>query len=167
MSYSEHKELSADNPTTVAIVTVSDSRTEDTDSSGKLIQERLLAAGHSVVRKIIVRDEPEEIRDALRSGSSDCDVIIFNGGTGFSKRDSTFEVVSGKLQKTLPGFGELFRMLSFEEIGPGAMLSRATAGVFEDTIIFSLPGSTNAVSLAMDKLIVSELSHLVWEILRK
>jgi molybdopterin adenylyltransferase len=149
-----------------AVVTVSDTRTEETDTSGRLMVTRLSDAGHEVSDYRIVRDEPEQIAALLDELAPNVEVILFNGGTGISRRDTTFEAVTRKLEKTLPGFGELFRMLSFEEIGPAALLSRATAGVYRDTLVFSTPGSTNAVRLAMDRLIVDELHHFVWEILR-
>lgn len=167
MSTLEHERLSRDTPVRCAVVTVSDTRTEEDDRSGQRIVAMLGEAGHVVVAKHIVRDEPASIVTMLEDLAENTDVVIFNGGTGISKRDSTFEAVSARLEKVLPGFGELFRMLSYEEIGPAAMLSRATAGVFRDTIIFSTPGSTNAVGLAMEKLIVPQLKHLVWEIIRQ
>ncbi len=148
-------------------MTVSDTRTDEDDRSGHRIVSLLADGGHEIVAKHIVKDEPEQIVLMLDNLAVGADVIIFNGGTGISKRDSTFEAISAKLEKVLPGFGELFRMLSYEEIGPASMLSRATAGVFRDTIIFSTPGSTNAVGLAMEKLILPQLKHLVWEILRQ
>lgn len=149
-----------------AVVTVSDTRTEETDTSGRLMVSRLTDAGHEIIDYRIVKDEPERITALLDELAVVADVVLFNGGTGISRRDTTFEAVSRKFEKTLPGFGELFRMLSFDEIGPAAMLSRATAGVYRDTIVFSTPGSTNAVQLAMDRLITDELHHFAWEILR-
>lgn len=149
-----------------AVVTVSDTRTEETDTSGRLMVSRLTDAGHEIIDYRIVKDEPERITALLDELAVVADVVLFNGGTGISRRDTTFEAVSRKFEKTLPGFGELFRMLSFDEIGPAALLSRATAGVYRDTIVFSTPGSTNAVQLAMDRLITDELHHFAWEILR-
>jgi molybdenum cofactor biosynthesis protein B len=130
------------------------------------MQERLRAAGHQIVGYRIVRDEPDEIGRLLEesSGMPECDAILFNGGTGIAQRDTTFDVISRNLEKTLPGFGELFRMLSFEQIGAAAMLSRATAGVYRGRLVISTPGSSNAVALAMDRLIVPELAHLVYEV---
>lgn len=149
-----------------AVITVSDTRTEETDRSGRIMIESLEAAGHVVAHYAIVPDEPERIREQLELCASDerIDAILFNGGTGIASRDTTFDVLSRSLEKELPGFGELFRMLSWEEIGAAAMLSRATAGVFRGRILFSTPGSSNAVRLAMEKLIVPELGHLVYEI---
>lgn len=150
------------------ILTVSDTRTFETDTSGAAIRAALTQAGHDVVRYEVVQDEPAQIADLVRAFTSvGCQVIITNGGTGIARRDSTFEVIDGLLEKRLPGFGELFRMLSYNDIGPGAMLSRATAGVYGGTLIFCLPGSTAAVRLALDKLIMPELSHLVWETVRQ
>jgi molybdopterin adenylyltransferase len=167
MSFQEHRRLSRDTPARCAVITVSDTRTQETDLSGALIKARLAEAGHETVAYHIVADEPALIVSLLDTLADSVDVILFNGGTGISRRDTTFEALASRLEKTLPGFGELFRMLSYQEIGAGAMLSRATAGVFRDTLIFSTPGSTNAVRLAMDRLIVPELSHLLWEIVRQ
>ncbi len=167
MGYEEHSELSKDTPVRCAVITVSDTRTEETDKSGQLIKEIVDETGHTIAHYRIVPDEPALISDLLDSWSADVEVILLNGGTGISARDNTFEAVSDKLEKTLPGFGEIFRVLSYEEIGAGAMLSRAIAGLFRGTLVFSMPGSTNAVRLAMTKLIAPELSHLVWEIIRQ
>ncbi|MBI5153650.1 MogA/MoaB family molybdenum cofactor biosynthesis protein [Candidatus Poribacteria bacterium] len=152
-------------PVRVAIITVSDTRTETTDLSGARIRELLAAVGHHIAHYILIRDEPDHIRDEVvrLCGSGDCDVIILNGGTGIAPRDGTFEAISAVLDRTLPGFGELFRMLSWEEVGPAAMLSRAVAGLRGRTLIFSTPGSSNAVNLAMTRLILPELKHLVYE----
>lgn len=149
-----------------AVVTVSDTRTPETDRSGELIRGRLSSFEHQVIDYRIVRDEPAEIGPLLDelAGRSDCDAIILNGGTGIARRDTTYDVVSRRLEKRLDGFGELFRFLSYGEIGPAAMLSRATAGVYRDTLVVLTPGSTNAVALAMDKLVIPELAHMVYEI---
>jgi molybdenum cofactor biosynthesis protein B len=149
-----------------AVVTVSDTRTKETDTSGRIMIERLEAAGHTVVGYEIVQDEPHQIVAVLNRFAidPDCRAILFNGGTGIARRDTTFDVLAGRLEKTLDGFGELFRVLSYEEIGAAAMLSRATAGVYLGRLVFSMPGSSNAVALAMDKLIAAELSHLVYEV---
>ena len=167
MGYEEHKVLSRDTPVRCAVVTVSDTRTAEDDRSGGVIRAAVEQAGHEVAHYRIVRDEPSEIARTLEELTSECEAILLNGGTGISRRDTTIEVLESTLDKTLPGFGELFRMLSYSEIGPGAMLSRAMAGVYRETLIFAMPGSTNAVRLAMDKLIAPELSHLVWEIIRQ
>jgi molybdopterin adenylyltransferase len=149
-----------------AIVTVSDTRTPETDKSGAIIRDRLERAGHNVVGYSIVPDEPAQISMLLDQlcDRADCQAVIFNGGTGISTRDTTYDVIAGRLEKTLVGFGELFRMLSYEEIGAAAMLSRATAGVYRGRLVFSTPGSSNAVALAMDKLIANEIAHLVYEV---
>lgn len=150
-----------------AVITVSDTRTEETDRSGGLIRVRLDRVGHETVVYRIVPDNPALIQDAMKKLAGKVDVVLFNGGTGISKRDRTYEAVTALLDKELPGFGELFRMLSYEEIGAAAMLSRATAGLYQDTLFFSVPGSMDAVKLALDKLILPELKHLVWEVLRQ
>jgi molybdenum cofactor biosynthesis protein B len=149
-----------------AIVTVSDTRTPETDTSGALIRERLESAGHAVIDYRIVRDEPAEIGPALDElvVQTHCDAVIFNGGTGIARRDTTFDVIDARLEKRIDGFGELFRYLSYTEIGSAAMMSRATAGVYRGTIVLLTPGSSNAVRLAMDKLILPELTHMVYEI---
>lgn len=164
-SVQEHRE-SAPQRVGCAIVTVSDTRTAETDKSGQIMRERLEAAGHSIVGYRIVKDEPDQIGAILDGFCDDsaCRAILFNGGTGIARRDTTYDVIAGKLEKTLVGFGELFRMLSYEEIGAAAMLSRATAGVYRGRLVISTPGSSNAVSLAMDKLIAAELAHLVYEV---
>lgn len=144
-----------------AVVTVSDSRTEEDDTSGQLIQRLLREAGHEVELYRIVRDEPNQIAELLGAVPQTTQVIICSGGTGLAKRDSTYEAISTLLEKEIGGFGELFRMLSYEQIGAAAMLSRATAGVTRGRILFSLPGSTAAVELAMTKLILPELGHVV------
>ena len=150
------------------VLTISDSKTEETDTSGALIRELLAGAGHPVVGHAIVRDEPAQVVAAIREGCGNpaLRVFILTGGTGITSRDSTFEAVEALLDKRLPGFGELFRMLSFGEIGAAAMLSRAQAGVVQGRIVFSLPGSPNACRLALEKLIVPELGHLVREVSR-
>lgn len=164
-SVEEHREAAPDS-VGCAVITVSDTRTQETDSSGRLMIELLKAAGHDVAHYAIVPDDPEQIREQLELCASDehIDAILFNGGTGIASRDTTFDVLAAALEKELPGFGELFRMLSWNEIGAAAMLSRATAGVFRGRVLFSTPGSSNAVRLAMEQLIVPELSHLVYEV---
>lgn len=170
MGYTEHQQHAhAATPAGIrcGILTISDTRTPETDQSGKLIQEALTQTGHDVVRYELVHDEPARIVQYVRACAATCQVLITNGGTGIARRDSTFEAVDGLLEKRLPGFGELFRMLSYEDIGSGAMLSRATAGVYQQTLIFCLPGSSGAVRLALEKLILPELRHLVWETIRQ
>src|SRR5262245_55953022 len=146
-----------------AVLTVSDTRTLETDGSGRRIRELLEAAGHRIVGHAIVPDEPPRIRAELSTllAREDVEAVIVSGGTGLAPRDTTYEVVCGLLEKQLDGFGELFRMLSYQEIGAAAMLSRATAGVVRGRVLASLPGSTAAVELALEKLLVPELAHMV------
>lgn len=146
---------------TCGVITVSDSRTEENDTSGQLTQRLLREAGHAIELYRIVRDEPRLILNAIESAPGTTQAIICTGGTGLAKRDSTYEAISRLLEKEITGFGELFRMLSYEQIGAAAILSRATAGVAGQRIVFSLPGSTAAVELAMTKLILPELRHMV------
>ena len=150
------------------VLTISDSKTPESDTSGQLIRDLLMKAGHEVVRSAIVKDEPPQVQDVIRQGCEDSRVqaLILTGGTGITSRDSTFEAVEGMLEKRLTGFGELFRQLSYAEIGSAAMLSRAQAGVRKGRIIFSLPGSPSACRLALKKLIIPELGHLVREVSR-
>ena len=149
------------------VVTCSDSRDESRDESGRVLRELLEAEGHSVSGYRVIQDEPEAIRAMLEEARSvGARAVIFNGGTGIGRRDSTVETLQGLFEKTLPGFGELFRMLSFEEIGSAAMMSRATAGTYQGMILFSLPGSPKAVRLALRKLILPELGHAVRELTR-
>ena len=144
-----------------AVITVSDTRTPENDGSGRRIQDLLREHGHRVVDYRILQDEPERITTAIRSVGADAQAIIINGGTGLARRDTTYEAVSRLLDKEIAGFGELLRMLSYEQIGAAAMLSRATAGVVGQRVVFSLPGSTAAVELAMAKLILPVLGHIV------
>jgi molybdopterin adenylyltransferase len=164
MSHLEHK---AGAPASVGcyVITVSDTRTEQTDTSGRAIVELLTAAGHRIVGRTIVTDDPHLIRGAIKRQLENADVqaIITTGGTGITSRDGTYEVVSEILQKHIDGFGELFRMLSYEEIGSAAMMSRACAGLAGGRIVASLPGSEAAVRLALERLLVPELGHLVRE----
>ena len=148
------------------VLTVSDTRTDETDTSGGAIADLLTLAGHTVTGRRIVKDEPTHVRSAITEQlSSDpqtgAQVVLTTGGTGITSRDSTFEAIDGLLEKRLDGFGELFRMLSFEQIGAAAMMSRATAGLARGRIVISLPGSEAAVRLAMEKLVLPELGHLV------
>jgi molybdopterin adenylyltransferase len=164
MSSAEHR---ATSPASVRcyVITVSDTRTADTDTGGRAVAELLTAGGHVVVGRRIVKDEPAEVAAlvALNADSDHVDVIITTGGTGITRRDSTFEAIDGLLEKRLPGFGELFRMLSYQEIGAAAMLSRACMGTCRGKIVVALPGSENAVRLALTRLLVPELGHLVNE----
>jgi molybdenum cofactor biosynthesis protein B len=161
MSHQEHRQQAAGG-LQCAVITVSDSRTTDTDTSGRLMQEALTEAGHMIHAYCIVKDERDDIRRLLDHHILDAetDAILLSGGTGLSTRDGTYEVVRGRLEKELTGFGELFRYLSYDEIGAAAMMSRATAGVAGGTVIVSMPGSSAAVRLAMEKLILPELSHM-------
>ena len=165
MSHQEHK---AHGPASVAcfVLTVSDTRTPDTDTSGRAIRELLAAAGHRVAAHAIVRDDQEHVRDQVIARCRDAatQVIITTGGTGITSRDGTYEAVDSLLEKRLNGFGELFRVLSFQEIGSAAMMSRATAGTVQGRVIFALPGSENAVRLAMTRLIIPELAHVVQQV---
>ncbi|WP_310428250.1 MogA/MoaB family molybdenum cofactor biosynthesis protein [Chamaesiphon sp. VAR_48_metabat_135_sub] len=150
-----------------AVITVSDTRTPATDSSGELIQAVLKAAGHTIGRYRIIPDEPTLIGAELEAIVGIVPVIqaiVFNGGTGISPRDTTYDVIANALTKTLPGFGEIFRFLSYQDIGSRAIASRAIAGTYQHTIVFSLPGSKGAVQLGMEKLILPELIHLVTQI---
>ena len=165
MSHVEHKSRA---PASVAcyVLTVSDTRTPDTDTGGRAIRDLLEEAGHTVTGHASVRDEPAHVTATVRQqlDAGGARVILTTGGTGITSRDGTFEAIDGLLEKRLDGFGELFRMLSFEEIGAAAMLSRATAGTSSRTAIFVLPGSENAVRLAMTKLIVPELGHVMQQL---
>ncbi len=145
------------------VLTVSDTRTEATDTGGATIAALLAAAGHQVTGRAIVRDEAALVKGAIEQqlANGGVDAVITTGGTGITSRDTTFEAVSAMLEKTLDGFGELFRALSYQEIGAAAMLSRATAGLVAGRIVIALPGSEAAVRLAMEKLVVPELGHLV------
>jgi molybdenum cofactor biosynthesis protein B len=149
----------------VAVITASDTRGEAEDTSGAWLRQAATAAGHQVVHYRVVKDDPDAIRAALEEGRlAGAQVLLVNGGTGISPRDGTYEAVAGLLEKRLDGFGELFRMLSFSEIGSAAMLSRAVGGAWRGCALFSMPGSTPAVRLAFEKLIAPELSHLVREL---
>jgi molybdenum cofactor biosynthesis protein B len=167
MSHTEHR---AQAPTAIrcAVLTISDTRTEATDTGGGAIVALLEAAGHVVTGKTIVRDEPADVRFWIEReiAADDARILITTGGTGITARDGTFEVASAIIEKPLPGFGELFRMLSFQDIGPPAMLSRACAGRVGRAILVCLPGSEHAVRLAMEKLLLPELGHLVREATR-
>ena len=167
MGHVDHK-AAAPSSVRCFVLTVSDTRTEETDTGGRAVADLLLAGGHQVTGRRIVRDEPQMIRATIREqlASADVQAVIATGGTGISQRDTTFETISAMLDKRLDGFGELFRMLSYHEIGAAAMLSRASAGTAQGKIIFSLPGSENAVRLAMTKLIVPELGHVLREVAR-
>jgi molybdopterin adenylyltransferase len=148
----------------VGLITVSDSRTPDTDDNGRWLRERVAGAGGVVSGYRVVRDEPEEVRAAVDELVGEAQVVVVNGGTGVSRRDTTYDTLAAMLEKTLPGFGELFRMLSWDQVGAAAMLSRATAGTYRGAVVISVPGSPKAVALAWGKLIEPELAHLAWEV---
>lgn len=150
------------------VVTLSDSRRPENDTTGALIRESLQSAGHAVVGWCILREDPQVLRQGLEHllDQGDFDVVVVNGGTGVAPRDGAYDVLLGLYEKEIPGFGELFRSLSYAEIGSAAMLSRASAGVARDKLLFSLPGSTSAARLALEKLILPELGHLVGELHR-
>ena len=158
----EHKQQA---PRTVRcfVLTVSDTRTEDTDTGGRAVADLLVSAGHIVISRSIVKDDATRVRRAVETQleTDEVDVIITTGGTGITSRDSTYEAVDALLEKRLDGFGELFRMLSYEQVGAAAMMSRATAGLVRGRIVIALPGSEAAVRLAMEKLVVPELGHMV------
>lgn len=165
MSHAEH-EAQARTRVRCFVLTVSDTRTEATDTGGRAAADLLRAAGHDVIGRAIVRDEVDEIRGAIERqlANPDAEAVITTGGTGISPRDHTYEVVCGLLGRRLDGFGELFRALSYEQIGASAMLSRACAGTAAGRVVFALPGSEAAVRLAMERLVVPSLGHIVREL---
>ncbi len=161
----EHKEQ-APRQAGCIVITCSDTRTPESDTSGYRIMHMLRDAGHTVVFYQLVKDEPSKIKAAIKKAVANKKVqaIIINGGTGIAKRDSTFEAIEGLLEKKLDGFGEVFRYLTYQEIGSPAIMTRATAGTYKGRIIFSTPGSENAVRLAMEKLILPELGHILQQL---
>jgi molybdenum cofactor biosynthesis protein B len=168
-SSQRHRELAAAQVASVpiAIVTVSDSRTPETDVNRRYLIAELERMGHTLAAYRLIRDEPEQVGAVLDElAATEARLILFNGGTGIAPRDTTFDALSRKLEKVLPGFGELFRMLSYEQVGAAAMLSRATAGTYRGKLVISTPGSPAAVTLAWERLIAPELQHLAWEIVR-
>ena len=165
MSTDAHRAAAAaQGPIPVGLVTVSDTRTPETDENGLWLREQVEGGGNLVSGYRVVRDEPDEVRTALEALVSDARVVLFNGGTGVSGRDTTYDTLAALLEKTLPGFGELFRLLSYEQVGAAAMLSRATAGTYRGAVVVSVPGSPKAVRLAWEKLLAPELAHLAWEV---
>ena len=168
LSSERHKKhAAAKGPVALAVITVSDSRGPETDSNHQYLRAQIEAAGHRLVDYQLIRDEPDQVEAALEQlAAGEAQILIFNGGTGISPRDTTYDVLSRSLEKTLPGFGELFRMLSYEQVGAAAMLSRALAGVHRGRVVISTPGSPAAVRLAWEKLIAPEIQHLAWEITR-
>lgn len=167
-STNEHREKAKSLGTiTIAIVTVSDTRTAETDVNAKWLREQITGLGHEVSAYRLIKDEPDQVAAVLEElAATPARILLWNGGTGIAPRDTTYDVLSRKLEKTLPGFGEIFRMLSFEVVGPAAMLSRATAGVYKGKLVVSTPGSPNAVQLAWNRLLAPELEHLAWEVIR-
>ncbi len=168
MSTAEHRaEARAYGSIALAVLTVSDTRTRETDKSGQLIHALVADSEHHIAGYEIVRDEPHQIHAAIEAFcDSPAQAILTHGGTGITTRDQTCDVVATLLEKELPGFGELFRMLSYAEVGAAALLSRALAGIYRDRFIFCMPGSSNAVRLAMTQLILPEVQHLVRELNR-
>ncbi len=165
-STEQHRALAAaKGPVRVAIITVSDSRTPETDTNRQWLEAAIPEGGHEVSGYRLIRDEPADVKTVLDElADTEAQVLLFNGGTGISRRDTTYDVLSRNLEKVLPGFGELFRMLSYQTIGPAAMLSRAVAGTYRGKIVISTPGSPQAVKLAWTELIRGEMCHLAWEI---
>lgn len=164
MSHHQHR---AEAPTTVrfGVITASDTRGQAEDQSGHFLREAIATAGHGLAHYAVVRDEPEAIRAALTAAAAaGAEALVVNGGTGIAGRDRTYEAVAGLIEKRLDGFGELFRMLSFAEIGSAAMLSRAVAGTWGGRVVFSVPGSLAAVELAWEKLIAPEVGHVLREL---
>jgi molybdenum cofactor biosynthesis protein B len=168
VSVAEHKHH-APSPARVrvAVVTVSDTRTEATDEGGRIARDLAGGAGFEVVSKVILRDEPADVAAHVRALAGRADAILLTGGTGLSSRDTTVEALAASFDKTIDGFGELFRMLSFQEVGPAAMLSRAIAGTMGRAAVFLMPGSPAAVRLALERLILPELPHLVSQLSRE
>lgn len=164
MSHLEHKK-EAPQSVNCALLTVSDSRTEETDESGKLLKQKLLEGGHKVVYYTLLKNDSDAVKNTIEEllGNEEVKVIITGGGTGVSKRDITVETVSGIIEKRLDGFGELFRSLSFQEIGTASIMSRAIAGVTGGKVIICIPGSLGATKLAAEKIIVPEIGHMVRE----
>lgn len=168
MGAEDHRKQAGNKPVTVAIVTVSDTRTPETDKNKQYLEARLVELGHYIAAYRLIKDEPDQVAAVLDELAAlpDVQIILFNGGTGIAPRDTTYDVLSGRLEKTLPGFGEIFRAISYAQIGAAAMMSRATAGVYKQRFVVTMPGSTNAVKTAMESLILPEINHLAWEITR-
>ena len=162
-----HQQAASGGAVRLAVVTVSDTRTPESDVNGQWLRQQITEMGNVVVHYQIVPDDPATIGTVLDSllGTS-AQILLFNGGTGIAPRDNTFDALSARLDKVMPGFGEIFRMLSYQQVGAAAMLSRAVAGVCQGRVLFSTPGSHAAVKLAWEKLIAPELKHLAWEVNR-
>jgi molybdenum cofactor biosynthesis protein B len=166
MSYEQHVKSAKEIVARCAVVTLSDTRTAETDTSGQLIQKLLREAGHEVAAYRVIRDDPAELEKLLQPLLVDerVDVVLTNGGTGIANRDQTIGVVERVIDQPLPGFGELFRMLSWQQVGAGAMLSRATGGIARGKPIFAMPGSSKAVELGMTQLILPQVRHILYEL---
>ena len=166
MSYEQHVKSAQEIVARCAVVTLSDTRTAETDTSGQLIQKLLREAGHEVAEYRVIRDDPTDLEKLLQTLLADerVDVVLTNGGTGIANRDQTIGVVEKLIEQPLPGFGELFRMLSWQQVGAGAMLSRATGGIASGKPIFAMPGSGKAVELGMTQLILPQVRHILYEL---
>ena len=166
MAYEQHLKSAKKIVARCAVVTLSDTRTAETDTSGQLIQKLLREAGHEVAAYHVIRDDPAELEKLLQALLADArvDVVLTNGGTGIANRDQTIGVVERVIDQPLPGFGELFRMLSWQQVGAGAMLSRATGGIARGKPIFAIPGSSKAVELGMTQLILPQVRHILYEL---
>jgi molybdenum cofactor biosynthesis protein B len=166
MAYEEHAREAKTLVARCAVITLSDTRNESNDTSGRTIRELLAKAGQEVARYQIIKDEPAQLEPLLLEmlSSPTIDAVLTNGGTGISRRDQTVSVIAKHVEQHLPGFGELFRMLSWEQIGSGAMLSRAIGGIAKGKVVFAMPGSTQGVELAMTRLVLPELRHLIHEL---
>ncbi len=167
-SHQQHRDAAAgQGPIAIAVVTVSDSRSPETDESGRYLREAIEQAGHRLADYRIIPDESAALIETLETlCQGPVRALLFNGGTGISRRDRTYDSLAGRLEQTLPGFGELFRMLSWDQVGAAAMLSRAVAGSYRGRLIVAMPGSPKAVQLAWEKLLAPEIEHLVWELQR-
>lgn len=165
-SADHRRKAHARGPVPVGLITVTDTRTPQTDVNGQYLREAVAASGHTVAGYHVVPDDAAEVLTALDELVQAARVVVLNGGTGISSRDTTYDALAGRLEKTLPGFGEIFRLLSYEQVGSAAMLSRAVAGVYRGAVVFSTPGSPAAVRLAWEKLIAPELEHVAWELAR-
>jgi molybdopterin adenylyltransferase len=163
-SVTDHRDTSPRSVRCV-VLTISDTRSPDTDTSGAFIVDALTAAGHSIAGRTMVRDEPERIREVVTAAerAGDVDAVLTTGGTGITARDGTYETLAALMTRRLDGFGEIFRMLSYREIGAAAMLSRACAGLVGRMVVIAMPGSQAAVRLAMTELVIPELGHIVRE----
>ena len=166
MSYDQHLQSASSIIARCAVITLSDTRTVETDKSGALTQELLTSNNHQVADYTIIKDEPADLLKVLDriAAKDEIDLILTNGGTGISRRDQTIDTLERRLDRTIPGFGELFRMLSYQQIASGAMLSRAIGGIIGKQLVFAMPGSTKAVELAMKQLILPQVKHLIAEL---